>query len=126
MFSCLLQAGERNFFTTYSQNPERTIKSTPVHSCLSLILTLKHRGKRVHNWSMNVTKKITVKFNNYLKLTNYYSLLNDRGKRVHVGSTCTETDFIITSRFGEVCFCFIQTPSNLPSELILSYVVDAP
>ena len=30
MFSCLQQAGARNFFTSYSRNPERTIKCTPV------------------------------------------------------------------------------------------------
>ena len=29
-FSYLLQAGKRNFFTSYSQNPERTIKCTPI------------------------------------------------------------------------------------------------
>ena len=31
----LLQAGERNFLTSYSRNPERTIKSTPVLHVLS-------------------------------------------------------------------------------------------
>ena len=30
MLSCLLQAGELNFFTIYSRNPERTIDCTPV------------------------------------------------------------------------------------------------
>ena len=30
MFFCLLQAGERNFFTAYSRNPEHIKKLTPV------------------------------------------------------------------------------------------------
>ena len=35
-FSCLQQAGERKFSSSYSRNPERTIKSTPVPNILML------------------------------------------------------------------------------------------
>ena len=34
VFFFLQQAGEGNFFTSYSQNPERTIKCTPINLSL--------------------------------------------------------------------------------------------
>ena len=46
MFFYLLQAGERNFFTSYSQNPERTIKCTTYSSTTKAQLSFFSSGNQ--------------------------------------------------------------------------------
>ena len=51
-FSCLLQAGERNFSSSYSQNPERTLKCAPVESdCFCEMTVIFKFSESRHNTS---------------------------------------------------------------------------